>query len=517
MSTFREFLDSFVPKVEDKSCQANKAMWLLETTGISDAADLKASLDVECRMLFNDKKTYKKLLQWEKEKLTKEEKRQLNVLIRAFKQNMLPEELLKKITKKESELSLLYATFRPEFEGKKVSENDIREVLSKENNPKRRQKAWEASKEIGNVLAPKIRELVKLRNQGAKELGYKNYFEMQLDLQEVKEKWLMDFLEKLFEASKKAYQKVLDTIEKKQMERYSVSKKELGPWAWSDPFSQEDPLDTHELDSLMEGVDIEAVAKKSFQKMGFDVEAILKRSDMYEKPGKNQHAFCVHIDRKGDVRTLNNIKPSMRWMDTVLHELGHAVYELGYKENLPWLLREPPHMIPTEAMALLSGRQAYYSTFLEKVVANAKKKAELLKKAEESLQRRELIFSRWVLVMTYFEQKLYQNPDADLNEIWWSLVEKYQGISRPKGREKKNDWAAKYHIGLAPVYYYSYLLGEVLASSIQEKIKGLFTQEAGEFLGQNLFSPGNLYPWDELAKRMLGKPLDPAPWVKEFA
>lgn len=122
------------------------------------------------------------------------------------------------------------------------------------------------------------------------------------------------------------------------------------------------------------------------------------------------------------------------------------------------LLRLLPHMIPTEAMALLSGRQAYYTSFLEKVLTDAKKKTALMKKAEESLRRRQLIFSRWVLVMTYFEQKLYQNPDADLNEIWWSLVEKYQGIPRPKNRQKKNDWAAKYHIGLAPVYYYSYLL-----------------------------------------------------------
>ena len=93
--------------------------------------------------------------------------------------------------------------------------------------------------------------------------------------------------------------------------------------------------------------------------MGVDVQPILKRSDMYERPGKNQHAFCIHIDREGDVRTLNNVKESIKWLETVLHELGHAIYELGFDENLPWLLREPPHMIPTEAMALIAGRQAY--------------------------------------------------------------------------------------------------------------------------------------------------------------
>jgi peptidyl-dipeptidase A len=213
----------------------------------------------------------------------------------------------------------------------------------------------------------------------------------------------------------------------------------------------------------------------------------------------------------------------MKWLETVLHELGHAVYELGYEDQLPWLLREPPHMIPTEAMALLSGRQAYLTHFLENVVAKEKKDPKLLKKAQDSLLRRQLVFSRWVLVMTFFERELYRNPAANLNSIWWDLVEKFQGIKRPKGRDQKCDWAAKYHIGLAPVYYYSYLLGEVLASCLQEKIeerakdKKLFSENAGKYLQESLFSPGNLYPWDELAKKALGKPLDGAAWVKEFA
>ena len=80
-----------------------------------------------------------------------------------------------------------------------------------------------------------------------------------------------------------------------------------------------------------------------------------------------------------------------------------------------------------------------------------------MKKADESHRRRQLIFSRWVLVMTAFESELYRDPSQDLNKLWWDMVEKYQKIPAPKNRTKQNDWAAKYHIGLAPVYYFSYL------------------------------------------------------------
>ncbi len=516
---FEQFLKEFVPEVARKSKQLNKAYWILETTGAPDAADLKADLDTELKMLFNDPETYKKLLAWEKEVHDPIAARQLNILIRAFKQNQVPKELLEEISQKEAALAQSYANFRPELNGEKLSENEIRERLKKENDPAKRKKVWEASKEIGAVLAPQIIALVHLRNKGAKALGYSDYFQMQLDLQEVDAKWLLKTLDELSQKSDKAYAKALAEIEKRQADRFGT--KELGPWAWSDPFCQEDPLDTHELDQLTEGVDIAQASAQFYEKMGIDVAEILSRSDMYERPGKNQHAFCMNLDREADVRTLNNVQSSIKWLETVLHELGHGIYELGFDQKLPWLLREPPHMITTEAMALIMGRQAYRSSALVHLIGPQKEA--LRKKADESLKRRQLIFSRWVLVMTAFESELYRDPSQDLNRLWWKYVEKYQKITPPKNRESKFDWAAKYHMGLAPVYYFSYLLGEMFASAIQETLAketgsaDLATPKAGELFNKKLFNPGNRMPWDKLVHHVTGSPLTPDAWVKEFA
>ena len=244
---------------------------------------------------------------------------------------------------------------------------------------------------------------------------------------------------------------------------------------------------------------------------------------MFERPGKNQHAFCINIDRQKDVRTLNNVQNSIKWLETLLHELGHAIYELGYDPKLPWLLRDPPHISTTEAMALIAGRQAFRYDALCGLVGHAPHKESLMRKADESLKRRQLIFSRWVLVMTFFESELYRDPYQDLNRLWWECVEKYQKIQKPTGREHKQDWAAKYHIGLAPVYYFGYLLGEMLASALEESIlektgsRNLDTSGAGQFLQQKLFSPGNRLRWDLLLGEVLGKPLTPDPWIGQFA
>jgi peptidyl-dipeptidase A len=282
-------------------------------------------------------------------------------------------------------------------------------------------------------------------------------------------------------------------------------------------------LNGEELDQLVADIDIPKACVDFYLKIGIDALAIVSRSDMYERAGKNQHAFCIHIDRSGDIRTLNNVKGSLKWLETVLHELGHGVYELGIDPSLPWLLREPPHEIPTEAMALFAGRQAYRYDSLRSLVGSAPDKERLCKQADLSLRRRQLLFSRWVLVMTAFESELYHNPLQDLNALWWSLVEKYQKIRPPKNRSGKSDWATKYHIGLAPVYYFSYLLGEMFASSIQETLikttgtSSLASEEAGQFLHEKLFFPGNRICWSELIIHVTGSPLTADAWIREFA
>ena len=64
---------------------------------------------------------------------------------------------------------------------------------------------------------------------------------------------------------------------------------------------------------------------------------------------------------------------------------------------------------------------------------------------------------------------LYDNPEQDLNRVWWDLVEKYQELKRPEGRDQP-DYASKIHIATAPVYYQSYMLGQLFASQVQHAI-----------------------------------------------
>ena len=51
--------------------------------------------------------------------------------------------------------------------------------------------------------------------------------------------------------------------------------------------------------------------------------------------------------------------------------------------------------------------------------------------------------------MYRFEKAMYANPDQDLNALWWILVEKYQLVKKPEGRNEP-DWSTKIQIALYP-------------------------------------------------------------------
>jgi peptidyl-dipeptidase A len=121
------------------------------------------------------------------------------------------------------------------------------------------------------------------------------------------------------------------------------------------------------------------------------------------------------------------------------------------------------------------------------------------------------VFARWVLVMTSFERALYADPDGDLSTTWWELVSRYQLVTPPAGRGEP-DWAAKIHVACSPVYYHTYLYGNLVAaqlrSALEREAGGLVGKpEAGAFLAERVFGPGQSLRWDRLVEQATGEPL----------
>src|SRR3712207_4994225 len=247
------------------------------------------------------------------------------------------------------------------------------------------------------------------------------------------------------------------------------------PWHLSDSFFQEPPEEAGlDVDRFFRDGDLEDLTRSTYDSLGLDVRGVLARSDLYGRPGKNQHAFCLSVGREYpyDVRVLANVRPDAYWMDAMLHEFGHAVYDRHINPRLPYLLRTVSHVATTEAIALMMGSLSGEPGWLTRVAGVPERDLRPDLDALAARRRAErLVFTRWALVVFRFERELYADPDReDLNQVWWDLVERLQLVKRPPGRDEP-DWAAKIHFAVAPVYYHNYVLGHLFAAQLRQHLE----------------------------------------------
>ncbi len=533
----KAFIKRVSAKIEPVLKEYSLAQWKATTTGKKEWYKRYEDKEIEYRKILSDKLDFKELEGLKKDypkmmskyaEYDPEITRQLDTLYLGFKENQIDPKLSETLVKMDSALEKKFNTFRAKINGVATPDNKIREILKTSTDMAERKATWEASKQVGSAVAADLIALAKKRNEAATKLGYKNYYVMMLDLQEQNEKEIFGLLDDLAKKTDKPYKALKKEIDDITAKRFGIKSSEVMPWHYEDVFFQEAPQTySVSLDKYFKGKDILKIVRNYYAGMGMPVDDILKRSDLFERKGKEQHAYCMHLDRRGDIRILANIKPDEYWTNTMLHELGHAVYEKYLGKDLPFVLRQPSHTFTTEGIAEMFGRLTMDSEWLEANV-DKKKTAEfeaMKGKLWNGLRAHMLIFARWVEVMAHFERGLYSNPDQDLNKLWWSLVEKYQLVKKPVGRDNP-DWAAKIHIATAPVYYHNYILGEIFASQLTDYIKRnivtsghdpfIGEKKVGDYLKEKVFNPGDKLRWDELVKFSTGEKLTSKYFANQF-
>lgn len=510
----RELVEALERELERLMMREALAYWRMATAAGDEARDEYASARQRLRRFLSQKDVFAEIDSARKSVDPGADEilsRQLDVLYTLFLPNQIPEELIARQVELEAEIEAVHAAFRAEIDGQSFTQNDLDEILRTESDSRLREEAWAASKAVGKEVAPLLEQLVALRNQGARELGFSDYYSLALEAGEIDEEALFTLLDQLEAASRHTYAAQKGRLDHELAKRFDIDPAKLRPWHYSDPFFQEAPPLEIDLEPVFANRDLVRLATSYFDAIGLRLDDVLARSDLFERPGKAEDAFCLDVDAAGDVRILCNLRSTERGARTLFHELGHAVYYLNIATEFPFLLRRPAHILTTEAAALLFERMIYDPHWLQEWTdlspADAQNIAWKVKAHQDLAQA---VFLRWGLVMVHFERSLYRDPNGDLSNRWWSLVERYQGLVRPEQRQR-GDWAVKIHLGVAPVYYQNYLLGEVLAAQLY----GLVEDELGEgalatspaagyVLIDRWFMHGARYPWRELAKRAFG-------------
>ena len=527
---FGDFVYQHTCKVEELEREGSLAYWEASRSGNGDDYERYSATLKKLEKIYADKKDFE-FIKKAKESgrfEAPEMRRIADILYLKYLGNQFDDDLLERMVDLSSEIDKQFSVYRPKVGGKEISTNDVYSILKESRDSEYRRSVWEASKDVGPAVNEKFLELIRLRNESAEKVGFKNYYAMAMVLEEQNEEKLVGIFDELDELTREPFRRFKERLDHELSELYGTAASEIMPWHYHDPYFQELPaIGEGDFDHYYKGKDIVGLAADFYSGIGMPVEDILSRSDLYERAGKNPHAFCTDIDRQGDIRILCNIVDNNQWMDTILHELGHGVYDKYVGSDLPWLIRVYPHLCTTEASAMYFGRLSHDPMWMKDALGLDDEETEKISlPMKNAIRYKQLIFARWVQVMFHFEREMYRDPLQDLSALWWDLKERFQMVRRPEGRNKP-DYASKIHIISSPVYYHNYMLGELIASQFHHYLSaGVLTKEngmgiygnkaVGEYFREKVYRPGNIVPWDEHVETATGEPLTARYFVEQF-
>ena len=548
------FIDNYTAQLKSLYYASSEAQWAVNTKIVEgDSTNAVAARQADEAMAAftgstENINTTRALLQQKQALLPLQVKQLEKILYAAANNPQTVAEVVKERIKAETAQTEKLFGFGFKIDGAPVTTNAIDEILKQENNLAQRQKAWEASKEVGTALKDGLENLRRLRNETVQALGYNDYFSYQVSDYGMTTEEMMALMQKLNRELRPLFRELHTYARYELAKRYGVQEvPDMIPAHWlPNRWGQ----DWNTLVTA-EGVDLDAALRQKtaewlvqqgenfYVSLGFPKlpPVFWEKSSLYPLPPeaaykKNNHASAWHMDLESDVRSLMSVEPNAEWYETVNHELGHVYYYMSYTNpEVPMILREGANRAYHEAMGSLMGLAAMQKPFIENlqlIPANAKAD-ELQLLLKDALNYVVFIpFSAGV--MSEFEHDLYKNnlPKDQYNKRWWELCEKYQGMTPPAPRgEEYCDAASKTHINDDAAQYYDYALSYIILFQLHDHIATKILQQdvhatnyfgnqaVGDFL-RDIMRPGASRDWREVLREKTGEDLSARALLKYF-
>lgn len=484
-----------------------------------------------------------------KDKLTPLQTRQLEaILYSAGSDPQTVADLVKqKIVASIAQTEKLFG-FTYKLHGKNVTTNQLDDILKSETNLQKRLDAWESSKEVGKGLKSGLMNLRELRNKTVQALDYHDFFAYQVSDYGLTTDEMMDMMKRLNQELRPLFRELHTYARYELAKKYGV--KEVPdyipahwlPNRWGQDWSSMMDVKGLNLDSILGKKSPEWIVKSGeslYKSLGYPAlpETFWQKSNLYPYPAdstlkKNNHASAWHMDLNKDVRSLMSVEPNSEWYETANHELGHIYYYISYSiPEVPPVLREGANRAFHEALGSMMGMAAMQKPYLigqNLIPANTKTDS------IQILLKEALNFAVFIPfaagTMSEFEKSLYADnlPESELNNKWWELAKKYQGIVPPEERGNEYcDACTKTHINDDAAQYYDYALSYIILFQLHQYIAEKILhqpatatnyfghKEIGDFL-KKIMSAGATKDWRDVMKEATGEDMNAKAMVRYF-
>ncbi len=442
-------------------------------------------------------------------------------------------------------------------DGKNCKElGELEDIIASSRDPKALLQAWSGWHDtVGRTIKPLYSEFVKLGNEGAHEVGYRD----------MGEQWRSNY-----DMTPAAFGTEVDRlwtqVEPLYKDLHCYARQKLNKTYGSSLVPAKGPIPAHLMGNMW-AQDLSYIYPElepykgqpvldvtpALQKQGYEPKRMVKLAEsfftslglkalpdtfwersMFVKPeGKDVvcHASAWDPEYNGDVRIKMCIKINQEDLVTIHHELGHDYYFLYYN-TLPMLYQNGAndgfHEAIGDAIALSMTPEYLKKVGLLEQTAN-NDKAVINAQMQRALEK--VAFLPWGLLVDKWRWDVFSGKvsEKDWNKHWWDLRFKYQGVVPPVARQAGAfDPGAKYHIpGNTP--YMRYFLAHILqfqfhkalcdASGYQGPLHACSiygSKEAGAKL-QKMLELGASQPWQATLAEVTGKPeMDAGPILEYF-
>lgn len=485
-----------------------------------------------------------------KDDLTEVQRKQLEAILYAAANNpqTIADIVKQRIKAENLQTQMLYG-YQYTLAGKKVSTNELDDILKKETDPAKRLAAWEASKAIGPSLKAGLVNLRNLRNKAVQALDYKDYFSYQVSDYGMKTDEMMTLMDGAIRDLWPLYRELHTWMRYEMAARYHSAQvpdmlsAHWLPNRWGQDWSPAVEVKGIDLDAVLQPKGASWIVHEGenlYKSIGFQPlpQTFWEKSSLYPYPAdsavkKNNHASAWHMNLGNDVRSLMSVEPNAEWWETANHELGHIYYYLSYtNDSVPPLLRQGANRAYHEAVGTMMGLAAMQKPYL---VGRGLISADVQTDSIQSLLKEALNSVTFIFfssgTMSNFEKQLYMDNLAPekFNATWWALARKYQGIEPPSPRgEQWCDAATKTHINDDPAQYYDYALSYLILYQLHNHIaKNILHQnpratnyyghrEVGDFM-KNILKTGAAKDWRKVLKESTGDELNAKAMLEYFS
>jgi M3 family oligoendopeptidase len=386
-------------------------------------------------------------------------------IIKTFSPEIMED--LKLENKLKTDYTKLLASVKIMFEGEERNlaglnpfiESPNREVRKRANEVK-----WKFFSENADEFDRIYDELVKLRNNMAKKLGYKNFVEMGYARM-----GRTDYNPEMVAAFRK---QVLDYIVPITIKLKQTQKERLG---LDNKFKYYDhPVDFTDGNAKPQGKPewIVANAKKMYEELSpetgefFNFMVENEMMDLVTKQGKDTGGYCTFIEKYKSPFIFSNFNGTAGDVEVLTHEAGHA-FQAFRSRNF----EIPEYFFPTSEACEIHSMSMEYLTwpwmenfFLDETV-----------KFKYSHLKGSVIFVPYGVSVDEYQHFVYENPDAtpkERKQAWLDIERKYMPYFDYEDNEFLKEggrWQQQRHIYMQPFYYIDYCLAQICAFQFWKK------------------------------------------------